>query len=486
MRICTKNLQPQYDFIIVGTGILGLTILQELIKNKKKNILVIESGSFHSSDPYPKFAKTSFSKLPIKNTSRFFGVGGSSNSWGSISAIFDEEDFKKSNKYTFLPINFDEIKKWCSLSKEYGFPSIEEFKVDNNESLLKNNLAKKKFVQVKPKVSFFPKSSLLETENVDFIQNARVSFITKNDRKNNYKIHFFDKDKKEYSVLGLKTILCCGSIETIKILLNSGLKKDLPNLGHYFMNHPKGFIKSLSVKKISKCLKMLPEESDSRRKYSGIMLNKKSDFSRLSHYIRFERGYINPGLNRFIRKNNDKYSYEKNSIIKLFLRIKLFLPKRLEKIIVYLTKKSFVSLEFFAEILPEKSNMVSIKKEIKSIENEVNVDYSFNEREFQNMEDLLSRFEKYLNLKEGELSINRGKLTQLISIDSSHHLGGAICGKDKDSSVVNADLKLHNTNNIFLCSGAVFPFGGAINPTLSFVSIALWFSNKVLMRNEKV
>ena len=112
------------------------------------------------------------------------------------------------------------------------------------------------------------------------------------------------------------------------------------------------------------------------------------------------------------------------------MRIKLFLPKRLEKIIVYLTKKSFVSLEFFAEILPEKSNMVSIKKEIKSIENEVNVDYSFNEREFQNMEDLLSRFEKYLNLKEGELSINRGKLTQLISIDSSHHLGGAICGKD--------------------------------------------------------
>ena len=60
---------------------------------------------------------------------------------------------------------------------------------------------------------------------------------------------------------------------------------------------------------MSKCLKMLPEESDSRRKYFGIMLNKESDSSKLSHYIRFERGYINPKLNRFIRKNNDKYSY---------------------------------------------------------------------------------------------------------------------------------------------------------------------------------
>lgn len=485
MHISTKNLKSQYDFIIVGTGILGLTILQELIKNKKKNILVIESGSFHSSNPYPKFAKTSFSKLPIKNTSRFYGVGGSSNSWGSISALFDEQDFKKSNENTFLPINFNEIKKWSSISKDYGFPSMEEFIVDNNESILNNNLAKKKFVQVKPSVSFFPKSSLLESENVDFIQNGRVSFITKNDRKNNYKIHFFGKDKKEHSVLGLKTVICCGSIETIKILLNSGLKKDLPNIGHYFMNHPKGFIKSISVKKMSKCLKMLPEESDSRRKYFGIMLNKESDSSKLSHYIRFERGYINPKLNRFIRKNNDKYSYEKNLIIKLFLRIKLFLPTRLEKIIVYFTKKSFVSLEFFAEILPEKSNLVSITKEIKSIENQVNVDYSFNEREFQNMEDLLSSFEKYLNLEEGELSINRGKLNKLISIDSSHHLGGAICGKDKDSSVVDSDLKVHSTNNIFLCSGAVFPFGGAINPTLTFVSIALWFSNKVLIGNEK-
>ena len=143
MHIGIKNIKSQYDFIIVGTGILGLTILQELIKNKKKNILVIESGSFHSSDPYPKFAKTSFSKLPIKNTSRFYGVGGSSNSWGSISALFDEQDFKKSNENTFLPINFNEIKKWSSISKEYGFPSMEEFIIDNNESILNNNLAKK-------------------------------------------------------------------------------------------------------------------------------------------------------------------------------------------------------------------------------------------------------------------------------------------------------------------------------------------------------
>jgi len=66
VHIKIENIRKHYDYVIVGTGIIGLTILQELIKNKKQNILIIESGSLHSSDPYPKYAKTSFSKLPIK------------------------------------------------------------------------------------------------------------------------------------------------------------------------------------------------------------------------------------------------------------------------------------------------------------------------------------------------------------------------------------------------------------------------------------
>ena len=100
MLIRTKDLKSKYDYIIVGSGITGMTILRELIERDKTNILIIESGSVQSKLPYPDFMKVKSNNIKIK--SRFSGVGGASNVWGTISGIFDEEQinsFYKKKKF---------------------------------------------------------------------------------------------------------------------------------------------------------------------------------------------------------------------------------------------------------------------------------------------------------------------------------------------------------------------------------------------------
>ena len=74
MLIKTKNLKSNYNYVIVGSGIIGMTILRELIEREKTNILVIESGSFQSKSPYPYFMNVKSKN--IKTKSRYSGVGG--------------------------------------------------------------------------------------------------------------------------------------------------------------------------------------------------------------------------------------------------------------------------------------------------------------------------------------------------------------------------------------------------------------------------
>ena len=59
-------------------------------------------------------------------------------------------------------------------------------------------------------------------------------------------------------------------------------------------------------------------------------------------------------------------------------------------------------------------------------------------------------------------------------MDASHHMGGIKCSYFKESSVTDLDLSVHGEKDIFICGGAIFPFSGVANPTMSYVALAIW------------
>lgn len=54
-----------------------------------------------------------------------------------------------------------------------------------------------------------------------------------------------------------------------------------------------------------------------------------------------------------------------------------------------------------------------------------------------------------------------------------HHIGTARMGNDPTRSVVNADCRVHEVDNLYVASSAVFPTSSQANPTLTIVAMAL-------------
>jgi choline dehydrogenase-like flavoprotein len=67
------------------------------------------------------------------------------------------------------------------------------------------------------------------------------------------------------------------------------------------------------------------------------------------------------------------------------------------------------------------------------------------------------------------------ELTDDASVDWRADHAACTCRMSSDPSegVVNKDLQVHGMDNVFVCSNAVFPNLGAINPTLTLTALAL-------------
>jgi choline dehydrogenase-like flavoprotein len=58
-------------------------------------------------------------------------------------------------------------------------------------------------------------------------------------------------------------------------------------------------------------------------------------------------------------------------------------------------------------------------------------------------------------------------------VKGNHHMGGTRMHRDPARGVVDANCKVHGLSNLYVGGSSVFPSGGAANPTLTIVQLAL-------------
>ena len=58
-------------------------------------------------------------------------------------------------------------------------------------------------------------------------------------------------------------------------------------------------------------------------------------------------------------------------------------------------------------------------------------------------------------------------------IAAHHHLGGTRMSVSQTTGVVDANLKVHGSENVYVAGSSVFATGGWANPTLSIVQLSL-------------
>ncbi|HEY0264328.1 MAG TPA: GMC family oxidoreductase [Granulicella sp.] len=63
--------------------------------------------------------------------------------------------------------------------------------------------------------------------------------------------------------------------------------------------------------------------------------------------------------------------------------------------------------------------------------------------------------------------------------DTYHMMGGTLMGTDPATSVVDASLRVHGVENLFIASCSTFPSGGSSNPTFTMIALSLRLAEKL-------
>ena len=393
------KLRKLYDYIIIGSGPAASVVLNNLIKKRKK-ILVVERGGFKE-----KFSETIASNdFKIKKDSRIFGIGGTSNSWAQIYSLFSKNEMCNNKNKNIWPLSHKDLEYWC---KKVG-PKY-KFNIANlgTQTIYNKNFISRGFIELKKPLRF---SKYYKTQKFDLITNCKVQSL--GDKKNESSI-FFNLRNSNFSINSKKIIICAGAVESCILIINSIKNKKLKFLknkkfiGRYFMDHPKSYVGEIKYPRNNLIEHLKVKSKKNFNTYKGLSLNQKNKRI-LNTYVRFE---------------------EKKSFLKL---------------------RKQVLVKIFLEMEPNFKNRIYFKNNL------AHINLSISEKEIEISKKLLDGVKTIFSYKP-KLEKLDFKVSNLV--DASHHIGGLSYPKivDKNLKIKGLNNIYCCSSAIFPTSGSANP-----------------------------
>ena len=101
--------------------------------------------------------------------------------------MFDKEKIDSYHNEKKFPLSYNKYLYYLNEATKYGYPSPNKFRANTK---INKNLKVKKFIQIKPSINYFHFSSILESENVHFLQNSVVTKIIKEPKTNSIEVKY--------------------------------------------------------------------------------------------------------------------------------------------------------------------------------------------------------------------------------------------------------------------------------------------------------
>ena len=466
------NKKTEELILIIGSGPAGISLALELEK-KKINSLILEAGDLDYSEKSQDFYEADVigDHLvdDIKHT-RLRMFGGTSGHWGGTCRPLDGYDFKKwPIEKKDLDIYKDKTSKILNIKSEF-----KEKNINTNFKLIEFQTSSVQFGEKY-------KHHILKSRYIDLIYDASLIKFIGNEGIV-FKAEIFNK--KKYYIKAKKYILATGGIENSRILLWSRnstknfLDKNLP-IGNNWYTHP---------------YHELGEGYTNNKKINQLL---KNDFNK------FENGFglgpntitynISP-TNAFILKNKilnfcvfivttQRENKNFKNILKNLLCVAPNLTQNLVKKIAS-DKTLFCGTTFVSSW--EQDSQFSNRIELGTKLDNLGVPKT---KIYYKKSNLVRTTARVMMEELGKFYIekNIGRLNMkefLFNKDEyktdgggQHHLGGTIMGERNTNSVVDKNLKVHNTTNLYILGSSVYPTGGHANPTFTIIQLACKLSD---------
>lgn len=466
------------DVSVVGAGITGITIAQNLSKKGFK-VNLFESGTFEKvtiNDRLNAGSKNivfhngdqrSDPTYQQRARERFFG--GGCNHWGGSCLPLSSLDFKKRPwvANSGWPIKPSDLSPYYTLVCElleipsWGEDSIYASKPISHKSKspIRTILKHRSPIRGKP---FYDKFKTLSNDISGLYINASaVKIVSKN--KSIQRIKFAStKTQKTFYSKSKYYILALGGIETPRLLLESkdedslSIGNEYDNVGRYFSDHL-----------------VLTEN------LGGVsFFQSDEEYSLYDYPQSFEALFaINDNFQKQHRLSNTYIGLRKTANPSTFHNRN---PARLAKdqnSPEITNEKDWTTRIIVSEQIPNRESRVSLDPRRKNRYGNslAHIDWNLLEQDYTSLDKSMQIFSRAFGIESlGRVRNDFNVQSYFSSIHGGPHtLGTTRMGFNPKTSVVDNQCKIHSISNLYISGGSIFPTIGCAHPTMHVLALAL-------------
>ena len=460
--------KKSFETIIVGSGPAGISLALTL-ENFGFESLIIEAGNLEPYDGkdellHGKVINRNYTSLDYTRARQF---GGSSSLWGGNCSIYSDSEIKEWGLDPNELKGFNEdAKKILNISSNFYINPITEKLNHYNVNWSNVKFGEKYYSHIK------------KSKKINLLLNTTFKYFKGETGKISSLVC---KNSIEHEFNSRNYILACGGLENSRLILHTKnmnlklFKNELP-IGRYYCDHPKKNIGKgiINKKKLLEFLKTKDSNIFPRVECENL------NFSFNSNFLD-NNNILNSGLILRLKRNN--------SNLKIFKQAVCVAPDFVKKI--YSNIKNKEIYEFDLSILQEQSvsenNYIQLSKDNFDINGipRIELNWSLDKNFILSRKKIIEEFSTFLIEKEiGRVAIHEDYEKNDDLIVGFHQMGGTRIGKNIRDSVVDENLRVHGTKNLYICGSSVFRTAGISFPTFTIVLLSCRLGKYLISKNE--
>lgn len=456
------------EVAIVGGGLAGLTLAQEL--SQYKEVTVLERGGSEDLIQHPSCDEgyTTGLNYPFSET-RDYRLGGSTSIWAGYCAEFDTHDFISR---PWLPLNgwpfpADELapfrKAACKLLN-LGHSSFDPFNITNNAvSPLPTDvggltITAWRFGEPTLRILKHWRESLENKQNLNILINTRVVEIRlSHDHSSVDSVVCYTSDGHLFNVYADTFILALGGLETARVLLASnnqvpdGIGNNYGMVGRCFCEHPHLEVDGFTLRPDHPLVAWAEKGSDSEQRPFAFCMGVPSE-QQIKNQLLNARAHI---------FRTPKMSIDETPRLGIFLEQ----APSPESRITLSTLKDNIGV-------PHINLHWSLSKVDKHSAVET---ANYISRELEKMG--AGEVKKWAHMKD--ITPNR-------VLHSNHQLGTTRMSIEPSQGVVDVNSQVHGLDNLYISGGSVFPTVSWANPSFTVLLMTLRLAAHLKSRLNKL
>jgi hypothetical protein len=535
-----------FDLCIIGTGPAGIVTALEYTKlNPDKTVILVEYGkpgiSKNSLDDSIEISDYTNHHSVYECTNK--GFGGSSQTWGGRCVMYDEVDFidrpSINNGCTWDLDLLNEVKPFLPQTAFYfecgdatfNLRAIDKFHDSHVADNFKEGSVTDSTLERWSMPTRFGKryrEELCALNGVTLLEGYEARVFLEPDKNGTVgSLILRDSEKRQVEVRAQNYVIAAGAQESTRLLLKNeklfgGIQPDA--LGKYYQGHLSGKIASV-------VFNGNPKNTDYgfMRDDKGIYLRRRFQFTTdflvkndllntaiwLDNPLYYDPSHnsgamsfmylamITPVLGKKLAPPAIADSITKGKVTGLrkhLLNILKDFPfslitpasifykryivnRKLPGVFLYSPENKY-ALHFHSEQIPYEKNMMRLASDKETLV----IDYTLTDVDINSIITLHKELDSWLRKTEcGHLEYwfpeeELPKQIRKMSRDGVHQSGTTRIADNRDKGVVDRDLRVFGTSNVYVCSSSVFPTSGQANPTFFLGAFAVRLANHLSNR----